>query len=673
LLIKALFYSLPYGHRKEKDLTQLSVELCLDMKTMNSSYIQETKETIVISFTNYLLGICVTLGALAYYKNFTPLNIARVYYLVASFLFLILLAGIVVLVFHKHTSVRGVIQKTYSLISKPWNIVGIIIFSVVLLIFITQIASQRYAFLGTRAFVYGGVLMLYGVFCLLCGGYLIRLSSLIADFAYWASTNISFLNSHVFNGLLLLGAIIYTYRNSFTGALLQLDDLLMIDFARNVSPFAAFISPPEPYTVFYRPMHNIVVWVYYQLFEFDYAKYQAAELLGHIAVVLLLYFLLHIILKDKLIALIGAFIFGTHIYISVGVVYVNAVFWWLGVFGVLVFINVAIGKLLRWRSFLSLVLILLIILLLGEYGFALIGAMWLLSLYILLFDRQNYKYAIALGLLGLIVVIIYFYLRWQAVGIFPQSGGGSSGYFWQFYQNPRPFGASFYIYTISANFISSFVPIFSRFGVLLLPPIMLILVSVIIFSVYMVGLQKISKNSINGYLWLPVLFIYIWGSKEAVSNLIGYYNLSYSFALHTMLNLAIAFLILNWKQISRPHKAISIFALGVILGSSVVAFAYFRWRTHYYSLMGWVILISIGIAYLRKTKSGQAIVLCLLVIALVMSWQSINVLDYGLPVIEIEKYQQDLCDSRVSKDLALDIVNYYNIKSKSILSCISSK
>ena len=640
---------------------------------MRSRITQETKETIVISFTNFLLGVCVMLGALAYYKNFTPINVGGVFNLVVGLLSLLLILGIGILVFRNNDSVRRVTDILYFRISRPYNIIGIVAISCVLLIFLVASASQRYPFFGAQSFLYGGILALYGLYTLITVKYLIISKAWVIGFIGGLKGKTNFLDNHVLIGIFLFGIIMFTYRNSFEGALLRLDDLFMIDFARKASPFAAITRPPEIYSVFYRPMHNLVLWVYYNLFGFDYAKYQLAELLGHYAVVLLIYVLLYSIIRDKLIALIGAIVFGTHIYISVGVVYVNAVFWWLGVFGVIVIMHMAKGRRLRWFSWLSLGVILLLILLLGEYGFALIGATWLLALYVILFEKNNFRYAISLAILGLLVVAIYFVLRWQAVGVLPESGGGSSGYYWNFYLNPRSLGFKYYIYTVIVNFISVFIPIFSQVGVLLLPSVIQILSGVIIFSIYIISLRKTTDNSLNVYLWLPVLFIYLIGSKEIVKHLIGNYNLSLSFSLHTMLNMAIAFLVLNWKDISKPHKAISIYALGLILGSSVVAFAYFRWRTHYYSVMGWILLIAIGITYLRRMRTGQAIVVCLLVISMVMSWKSMKIIDSRLPAIKIEEFQQNLCDTRVPKDLALDVVSYYDIESDPILICISEK
>lgn len=642
---------------------------------MKSKYSQETKEIITISFTNFLLGICVILGGLAFYKNFTPINTGGVFYSFVGLLSFSLLAGIGILIFRKNNTICDLLTKTYARISQPAYIVGIITFSSILLLLVHNFASHSYPFLRTQTFSYGTALALFGLYSLISAAYLIRLKAWIIKQINGLKDNLNFINNHAFIGVLLFCAILFTYRNSFSGALLRLDDLFMIDFARDESIFTAITKPPEVYSVFYRPMHNLVLWIYYHLFGFDYAKYQFAELFGHIVVVLLLYAFLHSLTKEKLIPAILALAFGTHIYISVGIVYVNAVFWWLGVFGIIAFIGIANGRKLRWYSWWIIVAVLLLTLLLGEYGFAIIGAMWLLAFYIFVFDRDKdeIKYATSLTITGLIVVIIYFTLRWQAVGIIPESGGGSSGYFWGFYQDPRSLGLKFTIYTIVANLISTFVPIFSQSGVLLLPPIIQITSGIIIFYIYLTGLQKIKEDSINGYLWLPMLFIFLFGSKEIVKHLIGNYNLSLTFSLHTILNFAIAFVVVNWKEISRQHKSISLFAVGLILGSSIVAFSYFRWRTHYYSFMGWVILISIGINYLRRIRNGRIIITSLLIITMLMSWKSMKIIDSRLPVIKVEEFQENICDDRVSKDLAIDISSYYNITSESILKCISEK
>ena len=633
----------------------------------------EIRETKIIAFYNLLLGISVVLGSLAYYLNFTPINVGGVFFLLVGILSILILIGLGFLVFWNHNRFGKVIETFIKVISQPVIAISIIVFIVVAGWISLGVASARYPFLGTVAFYNGMVLVLYS-FVVLVG------SSHLNQIFDWLKSNLTkmrqyqhLIDRHWIMVLVLCGIIFFTFRNSYSGALLRLDDLIMIDYARNESLFAAITSPPETYSVFYRPMHNLVLWVYYELFGLDYSRYQFAELFGHFATVILFYWLVHLITENKLLAVIGGILFGTHIYVSVGVVYVNAVFWWLGIFGVLSQIIIVRARQMRWYSMMGLGILLLLNLLIGEYGFALVGALCLMALYQFITREQDRKYAIKLFLLGVLVTVIYFGMRWQAVGLLPESGGGSSGYFWEFYTNPRILGINHYIYTVVANLISSFVPIFNQVGVLMLPPIVQILVGITIFSIYIFGVRKISENSINGFLWLPILYIYLMGSKEIVKYLIGNYNLTLTFSLHTMLNIAIAFLILGWKNISKEHRRVAVFALGMLLGGSVVAFAYFRWRTHYYTHMAWILLVIIGINYFKSVRNGKAILTSLMLISVLLSWKSMKIIDSRLPAIKVEQFQQNLCDSRVSKDLAMDMISYYQIDDESVLECVLEK
>lgn len=632
----------------------------------------EKRETRIIAFCNLLLGIAVMLGSLAYYMNFTPINVGGVFYLFFVSLFILLLLGWISLLFWKNERLGKYSNEILSALSKPGWAVGI---TVIILIgwISSNMFSTRYPFLGTGALNTGWILLLYSFVIFAWHSFLLQVVEWVNSIhsrlkIYW-----HYVDQHWVMILLLGGITFFTFRNSYTGALLRLDDLIMIDYARNESLLAAITSPPDVYSVFYRPMHNLVLWIYYQLFGFDYALYQFAELLGHFVTVTLFYWLAFVISREKIFALIAATLFGTHIYVSVGVVYVNAVFWWLGVFGVLAQLVIAKSRRMRGFALFGLSVLLLLNLLLGEYGFALVGAQCLMALYLFLTSRQDRSSAMAIFLSAVFVTLVYFGMRWQAVGLLPESGGGSSGYFWDFYSNPRVLGINHYIYTVGANFVSTFVPIFSQVGVLMFPPIMQVLFGVTIYSIYILGIRKTPDNSINSFLWLPILYIYLMGSKEIVKHWIGNYNLSLTFSLHTMLNFSIAFLILNWRKISKEHKRIIVYAIGMLLSGCIVAFAYFRWRTHYYTHMAWILLVVVGMCYLKNARAGKAIITSLILISVLLSWKSMKIIDSRLPAIKIEQFQHNLCDPRVSKDLSLDMIEYYGIDDETVLSCVAEK
>ena len=298
----------------------------------------------------------------------------------------------------------------------------------------------------------------------------------------------------------------------------------------------------------------------------------------------------------------------------------------------------------------------------AEYGMAVVFALCLFAIYAYYQKEINLLKAGVILVLSCVVVAVYFLLRWQAVGILPSSMNSSTGYFLDFYVDPEELGVKVFLYTLTANLLSTFMPIFDQGGVISEHSVLLIMIGIIMFGIYFFLLSRYSTNPVIHLIALVLFYYLLVESKNLIQFFLDQkYAFALSFSLHSILTLSIFFLFSRWRSVSKPHKLISIYAVGLILGASLVSFVYFRWRTHYLSIMGWLILMVIGLHYIRSLKLGRELVVSLMLIALVMTWKQTNILNSHLPDVTVEKYQHCLCHSSVPDDVVSEFADYYQI------------
>lgn len=634
---------------------------------MNTISKTEAKETFLLSVYIILIGVTLMLGALCYHLVFEPVQLGRVFYAIMGILSLTWLMGLYFL-FWKKNAVGGLKDSVSRFVEKPFIVTSIFILDVIVF-GIIKFASQRYLYLGKPVFEFGLVLACIGVALGLGYYYILKLKYYgwaIAKKVYPLST---YLDTHYFMVGVLIFIIGLAFRSGFHGFLLRDDELNLMAFARQATPFSGFIDPPDVYSKFYRPLRFLLMWVFYHLFGFDYAKYQFVALLGHGVVSLLLYYFLFSISKNRVISLTLSLVFSLHIYTSVMVIFVTGVLWWFGIVCTVILFTVQKPD-MRSRTYLGLGFLLLSSLLITESGIGLVFAVCLYALYLIYSNKSFNSTGGKLLLMSIIVVVIYFIMRWIAVGVYPSGGGGSSGYFWTFYENPRSIGLKFHLYTIAANLIATFIPIFSQVGVIMTPSIILAGIGITLYILFVLIVRKISSE-FPGYLLIPLIYITLLLGETIIRDtpLIESYRLAFPFAIHSILSLSITIILFKWGKISQTHKTLAIFCLGLILGSGIVALFYFRWRTHYLALIGWVILIAIAMRYIIGFRGGKVVIGSLIVFGLVMSWKMADELSSRLPAVTIGSHQQFLCNPGLPDDLVYELVDYYQIDQDDVLAC----
>ncbi len=632
----------------------------------------ESSEIRVIFFGMLNIGILLMIISAVRYGILNPNNIGRVYFSVSFLLLSLVLFFLGVYLFRENDFVVKNMLKRLHVFEKSLPVVVTLLMMSGIVFVITKYVVEYYPFFGMEMFKIGLFAAYFSASMIVSSTLMVKLKHRLQFLKKYKSV-LALLDNHYVMIFALVAIISLVYQNSLEGALLKEDDLYLLNYARDTSsPFAGFRSGPERYSSFFRPLIYFVMWFYYRWFGLDYVKYQLVMLVGHSIVGSLFYWFLFKINRNRIISLALAVYFSIHIFISVGVIYVTAVvLWWFGLF-CLVFLFYFLKPVQKNSIYLGLAILLFVFLFSAEYAFGLIFAIGLTALYAGISKEMPWRQTLSMLALAVFVVGVYFLLRWQAVGILPQGGGGSSGYFFQFYNNPRPIGLSFYIYTIAANFVATFFPIFDQVGVMMPHTIIQIGTSILIFGVYLVLLIKKIEYKITSYVLIPVFFGMLFESNYIIENIrsVPAYYLAFAFSLHAMSNVSIWILLSQWrKKVQQNHKVLAIFGMGLILGSSIVSLFYFRWRTHYLALMGWILLVALGMIYIKNIRHGGTITICLLLISVFSYWYFADGLEHHLPNTTVKEHQYNLCDQSLTDDFVDEVVDYYHIFGEAIASC----
>ncbi|MBM3143607.1 MAG: hypothetical protein FJ010_01300 [Chloroflexi bacterium] len=635
----------------------------------DQQYSHEIEQLLGFSWGIITIGVMILLGTMWYYARFTPVNVGGVFYVVTATFVSIFIGAIVVLFDQEHW-----LTRTAAFLYRSPRTNAVLILVLVVLIgglYVSRefFLAQRYPFFELESFDFGLSWVLSGFFLGVGGNSLFRVTTKLKQSIVGRHIHyLAYLDNHVVAIGALIGLVLFFYRNSYEGALLKLDDLYFISYVRSSSPWAGFINPPDAYASFYRPLHFLTIWLHYHLVGLDYAKYQLVLIVGHLVVLTLLYFFLYSINHNRIISFVLTLVFSVHIYVSLLVIFVTTVVWWFGVIAGAVNFYISKPK-LKLLPHLLLGFLLMMSLLMAESGFTLVFAVCFFALYAFFIKEINLRNVLSLVMVNVGVVAIYFFLRWKAVGFLPGDLSASSGYFGDFYEDPQQLGMKFYLYTLTANFMATFIPIFTQGGEIIKNSVLLILAGAILFSLYVILLRKFSANFVVQILLFILFYVLLIKSRILIRRFLGYgYQYDLSFALHTILGFSLVLLFSRWKKVSKQHKLIMFYAIGLIVGASIVSFAYFRWRTHYLSLMGWVIIIAVGLQYLHTLKSGRAVLVSLLILASILIWEQAALLDARFPEITIRQYQHCLCHPSVDQDVFDEVVEFYGIDVESLLS-----
>ena len=612
-----------------------------------------------------IFGCILMVGSLTRYELSVGINTGGLFKSILIFLIASIFLGIYFVFFTNHWMRNSAKSFVYKLMQRPIFSVGTFFFILIAALLTWKFGIHlRYPFLGEKLFV---------------AGLLLSFVSMALIFRYFLFLNLSFrtrllniyqdidpvIDNHVFMVLLLVIIIVLVYRNSFEGYLLKDDDLFIVSWAREGNPLQTFVQQPEIYLRYYRPIQYIILWISFQLFEFDYAGHQAFILVQHIIVSSVLYIFITKVTKEKFFSLICALVFGTHIYVSEIVVWTSAVVSSLGLLIVFSLFLVYRSKITPVWYF-SAGILASISIFMHEMGLVVFFALGLFAIFsnfekqITLFHRNS----ILAFLLG--IFAFYFILRLRSVGFSLSEDTLSTGYFFEYFTNPRSLGTKLYIYTIVANIIANFFPIFSNVGIINVSRILVILTGIIFSSALYLMLKGMDKRQNDHYSVILILFLIFCFVLGFISKGV---NFAFAASIQSILSLCIFYLFSRWRQLSTPQRIVIVFSLSLILGSSIAAFPYFRWRTHYPGVLGWVILLSIAVQKLKeKFYFGKLLKVLLSLSAVIMIWGYSAELDSRLPRVTIN-YANYLCQLDLPDDFVQEVVEVYDINIEEFDDC----
>lgn len=494
--------------------------------------------------------------------------------------------------------------------------------------------------------------------------------------------------------LIILGTVLCAYAPAMTGALMRSDDLYNLSFVRDHGPLAGFTNTNENGLWYgdhyYRPFFIVQTWTYYQLFGIHYAGYQLAQLLQHVLVAVLLYsvFCRMGIRTDQ--ALTGALIFAVHPFCEL-VLWVTDTGVVTGILIVFMLYVFCTNKLHNPGFDLIIFAVLLLAFLNRENSMAL-GAAWIA--YLGIAYRQRFLSTgrvIRLVLVSGLAGIGYFLARALALGTFlaPGNLGEKTYFFTERITNTGELEGlkrlTVSLYTVVAQMVATFFPIFSEFGGLsqhTLATIYCIFLVVLFMFVNELVLKwsswSIRQRGIAGLILIVTTLeaLIIW-------RLLGSWTLDiFVAALGSAAQTVLSVLILKElffrkKTWSDEEVRLLAFAAVLIGVTAISAFVYFRYRTLYLPLFGWLILFTLAIKELNKRRPQGNLRILMRNLGLLLVISSGISLFLSLPVHESGKIPDDfvewklgVCNNQyVPLDFALGLAEQYGIETEAVMEC----
>ena len=612
-----------------------------------------------------IFGFLMMVGSLTRYELAVGINTGGIFKVILFFLITLIILGIFLVIFANHWMKNIEESFLFKLMQRPIFSFGAIGFVLVFVLLIWKFGIHlRYPFLGEKFFIAGLLLSFVSMVLILGYSLLLNLSFRSRLLSLYQTIH-PFVDNHVFMGLLLVVVIGLVYRNSFEGYLLKDDDLFIVSWAREGNPWLTFVQQPEIYLRYYRPIQYILLWISYKLFAYDYAGHQAFIFIQHIIVSIVLYIFIAKVTKEKYFALISALVFGTHIYVSEIVIWTSAVVSSLGLMLVLSLFLIYRPR-IKPVWYIGIGILAFISIFMHEMGLVVFFALGLFAIFSA-FEKQispqqrNMILALLIG-----IFVVYIVLRMRSVGFSLSGDTLSTGYFFEYHTNPRSLGTKLYIYTIVANIVANFFPIFSPVGIINVSRIFVILIGIMLsFVLYLIlkGVDKRQNVLISVILILFLIFCFVLGSVA------GGINFAFATSIQSMLSICVFYLFTKWKQLSTIQRIVIVFSLSLILGSSIAAFPYFRWRTHYPGVLGWAVLISMAVQFLKENiKFGKLLKVFLSLSAVIMIWGYSAELDSRLPRVTIS-YAKYLCQLDLPDDFVQEVVEVYDINLEEIDEC----
>ncbi len=492
------------------------------------------------------------------------------------------------------------------------------------------------------------------------------------------------------NGILIaaltgLGVLVYAGLAYQPAAeqMLTRDELYFINFTSAQPLWQIFIHSAYPFL--YRPFQALELWLWFQVFGPNHAVYQWVGLALYAASALMVVWCLNAVGASKGLTALMSLLLVSHLFsqdilalwpadtiilqgIATGglalllVKQTDKAYWYVGVFGLL-----------------------LLSLLARESAFALVAGALVYAGAGYFTQRLERRPALLLALVCIASVVVYFALRWLALGSPMGASTSVDTCSWnQCYTAAEvaalalPARLGLYVYTASANLVSMFLPFTTNDGLVVFETMRLwaILVGVLVIlgAVCAVAIRVNAQDQQTDSRWqlgalifcvlagLVLLGLILWPPVEWVGALP-----QLELALYGVLGCGMGLSLLARPNLNRTQWLLCAFALGLIIGGSVAAFPYSRYRTHYLPLIGWGILLVFSLQALQDSVGWQrytrGVMLAAMLALIVGSGIAVRE-TLPRPILLAENFMQGnnlLCDPTISPEIALQVAHQYNI------------
>ncbi len=499
----------------------------------------------------------------------------------------------------------------------------------------------------------------------------------------------------LFSFVAVIVVTLILYSPALQSAFLRDDDLAAVSVIRSTGPWVGFGPQTGEATEWfsthlYRPFFAVQAWLLYQMFGVNYAGYQIVLVFALcLASVALLALFQHIGL-DPFVAGLLALLFVSHPYVSPLVIWVSdAAVWQYLLAALCVLLLIAVSS--KKRNYIILLLMLLTAALMRENGLALAAAAIAFAVFAWRTGEYPRQRAAGVLLMAVLCVLAYFVMRTLAVGLWPEQMPAEDAYVFFTHFAPAEVAAftplqrlMLSIYTVSANLVASFLPIFRGAGYLRASSWQILGLTLVVFAgAWFAGSHwrpwdhAGSKTLLAALLMGGATILLALLRNPSTNAPTSAWLEIASFSIHGALSMFIllTFLHLRGQQTRTPLAG---FALALIVVACVVAFAYFRNRNLYLPALGWLLLLALALAGHPQLVANSHHRLAIL--TLVASAVLINglVLFTSLPLPEMRAEEQSrsvsaLCVSRANDQVIREVALYYGIPLDEVLRCRESQ
>jgi len=444
----------------------------------------------------------------------------------------------------------------------------------------------------------------------------------------------------------LIGAyIVAAYGPGLDHAFLNPDEIPILAQVYRGGAWVGFLEPLPRFPALYRPLFAVNAWTLHSLFGVNYAAYYWVHLVVLIATCGVVAALCRSMSPGTGVALLAALLFATHSFTSD---FISG--WVIDTLPYTGLLAAAVAALLwrwpgGWRWGAVLVGLLVLAGLSRENGLAIVCAT---GLYAIVggrsgsLDRRQVMALCAFCVLSLVIYLAIRSIGSPGLRLDLGTVEEESAIFGRLYEEPEVRDMlpgqriQLYGYTVLANLIGNFAMLFSGFGVLRLgrPEAWIMVAALSMFTTVAMrmcggGLSpgprvgaRIARCATLAVGWLMACLAtgaLLYATAPQLPRWTADLLLLQA-ACHTVLSVGVVVAMSEYRRWPPALRAQAAFALGLILASSLLAFPYYRYRSHYVSYVGWVLLFVIALTRLnegqwrRALRSSMAIVAALLIL-----------------------------------------------------------